>query len=186
LIEDGSKEGELRNTDCLFGPTTAYLPTAEAATANLNTAKMNYSAKAAFKVPTLRNIELTGPYMHNGSMATLQQVIEFYARKGNFDNADKHRSVSQINLSSSLLGDSRRALVEFLKTFTDERVRYEKAPFDHPEIAIPNGHLGNSQIVTSGNPLGSNLAKDFMLTLPAVGANGSFDPILPFDEGLAP
>lgn len=186
LIADGSKEGKLRNTDCLFGPTTAYLPTAEAATANLNTAKMNYSTKAAFKVPTLRNIELTGPYMHNGSMATLQQVVEFYARKGNFENADKHRSVSQINLSSNLLGDSRRALVEFLNTFTDERVRYEKAPFDHPEIAIPNGHLGDSKIVTSGNPLGSNLAKDVMFTLPAVGANGSFEPIQPFDEGLAP
>jgi hypothetical protein len=120
--------------------------------------------------------------MHNGSMATLEQVVEFYARKGNFENADKHRSVSQINLSSNLLGDSRRALVEFLNTFTDERVRYEKAPFDHPEIAIPNGHL----IVNSGNPLGSNLAKDVMLTLPAVGANGSFDPIQPFDAGLAP
>ena len=36
----------------------------------------------AFKVPSLRNIELTGPYFHNGGSATLEQVIEFYNRGG--------------------------------------------------------------------------------------------------------
>ena len=39
----------------------------------------------AFKVPQLRNVELTGPYMHNGGMATLRQVVDFYTRGGNFD-----------------------------------------------------------------------------------------------------
>jgi cytochrome c peroxidase len=36
----------------------------------------------AFKTPTLRNIALTGPYFHNGSRATLRQVMEFYNRGG--------------------------------------------------------------------------------------------------------
>ena len=36
----------------------------------------------AFKVPSLRNVELTGPYFHNGGQATLEQVIQFYNRGG--------------------------------------------------------------------------------------------------------
>ena len=38
----------------------------------------------AFKTPSLRNVELTGPYFHNGGASTLMQVVEFYARGGNF------------------------------------------------------------------------------------------------------
>ena len=38
-----------------------------------------------YKTPTLRNIELTSPYMHNGSLATLKDVIEFY-NKGGIEN----------------------------------------------------------------------------------------------------
>ena len=38
----------------------------------------------AFKVPSLRNVALTAPYFHNGSAATLMQVVEFYNRGGNF------------------------------------------------------------------------------------------------------
>ncbi|MGH8537650.1 MAG: cytochrome-c peroxidase [Gammaproteobacteria bacterium] len=38
----------------------------------------------AFKTPGLRNVELTGPYFHNGGMATLRQVVQFYNRGGNF------------------------------------------------------------------------------------------------------
>jgi hypothetical protein len=39
-------------------------------------------AEGAFKSPGLRNVELTGPYFHTGSAATLEQVMEFYARNG--------------------------------------------------------------------------------------------------------
>lgn len=186
IIPDGSKEGVLRNTDCLRGETAAFLPSVDAAVASLNTTKMGYATKAAFKVPSLRNVELTGPYMHNGSMATLQQVIEFYARKGNFENDDKQQSVSQINLSSLAATASRAALVEFLKTFTDPRVRYERAPFDHPEISVPNGHVVNNGDIVSGNSINGALAQDIMLTVPAVGANGRDTPLQPFDAGLQP
>lgn len=100
---------------------------------------LGVAVKAAFKVPTLRNIELTGPYMHNGSMATLEQVIEFYGRQGNFHNENLHFQVSTI--SSSINSPANRAdLIAYLKAFTDDRVRYEKAPFDHPEVVVPNGH----------------------------------------------
>ena len=146
---------------------------------------MSIATKAAFKVPTLRNIELTGPYMHNGSMSTLEQVLEFYSRKGNFNNDNKHIVVNQIALSGQP-ASIRADLIEFLKTLTDERVRYDKAPFDHPEIVVPHGHAGDNVAVTPGNPLNSNLAIEETMTIPAVGANGLQDPIRPFDTYLAP
>ncbi len=128
---------------------------------------LGVAVKAAFKVPTLRNIELTGPYMHNGSMATLEQVIEFYGRQGNFHNENLHFQVSTI--SSSINSPANRAdLIAYLKAFTDDRVRYEKAPFDHPEVVVPNGHEGNHEAVVAGNPLQADLAKDEVLVVPAV------------------
>jgi hypothetical protein len=73
-------------------------------------------------------------------------------------------------------------LVAFMKSLTDERVRWEKAPFDHPSLTIPNGHLGNEQRV-SGNP-----AQETTMNLPAVGAAGRqakrLSALQSFDTGL--
>src|SRR5207245_11078580 len=43
---------------------------------------------AAFKAPSVRNGELTGPYFHNGGKATLEQVVDFYSRGGDFHEAN--------------------------------------------------------------------------------------------------
>jgi len=129
---------------------------------------------------------LTGPYMHNGSMATLEQVIEFYTRGGNFTN-DAKQVTRVFQLADLQFSPQNRAdLIAFLKTLTDDRVRYEKAPFDHPEIKIPHGHVGDSQAVSGGNPIAAVLAKDNFLTIEAVGAEGNTSPLLPFEHQLAP
>ncbi|MGZ4960470.1 MAG: cytochrome c peroxidase, partial [Methylomonas sp.] len=137
IVADGSKEGILRDQNCpQLATSAAYIPTAAAAAANLAGQKMAYSNQGVFKIPSLRNIELTGPYMHNGSMATLEQVVEFYARGGNFDSIHKHNATTMAagaGFDASSIAD----MVEFLKSLTDERVRHESAPFDHPEIVIP-------------------------------------------------
>ena len=44
------------------------------------------SGGGSFKSVGLRNIELTGPYFHNGGTATLEQLVDFYARGGDFAN----------------------------------------------------------------------------------------------------
>jgi cytochrome c peroxidase len=180
---EGSREGVLLQQDCT-DPSLAFIPTVSAATASLITdpSKLAESTQAAFKIPTLRNIELTGPYMHNGSLATLDQVVEFYARRGNFNNPNMNEFVTQMSLASS--AKDRADLVEFLKTLTDERVRYERAPFDHPEIVIPNGHEGDESLVTSGNSLSPVLGKEEYLTVPAIGANGKTQPLAPFVNQL--
>ncbi|MFZ9090687.1 MAG: cytochrome-c peroxidase, partial [Planctomycetaceae bacterium] len=118
----------------------------------------------AFKTPTLRNVELTGPYMHNGGMKSLTEVVEFYVRGGNFPKtnaADLHPDIGEI----SELQENPQAvsyLVEFLMHLTDERVRYQAAPFDHPELYLPLGHAG----VEYGKLL------DHIVVLPATGRDG--------------
>ena len=140
-----------------------------------------------FKVPQLYNVELTGPYMHNGGMSTLEQVLDHYmGREGNFNakaahpNADIHKGVLLIFDNSA---KARSDLIAFLGALTDERVRYEKAPFDHPEVRVPNGHPGNEQQV-QGAANDPGLAKDDILTVPAVGRNGRVEPLAPFYELL--
>jgi cytochrome c peroxidase len=83
------------------------------------------------KTPSLRNVELSGPYMHNGGFATLRQVVEFYDRGGDFPNSE----IDPLGLSES----EKVALVDFLLALTDERVRIQAAPFDHPQLHVPNG-----------------------------------------------
>jgi len=142
----------------------------------------------SFKTPTLRNIELTGPYFHNGGYGTLEQVVEFYNRGGNRrstangDTTGYGRNTSNFDSDVMRLGLSdaeKAALVAFLKSLTDDRVRYEKAPFDHPSLKIPNGHKGDN--VTVQTPDG-NKALDELTTLPAVGAAGLAAPIKPFQQ----
>ncbi|HLO98002.1 MAG TPA: cytochrome c peroxidase [Fimbriimonas sp.] len=63
--------------------------------------KSNLAMKAAFKIPTLRGVGKTAPYMHNGSLKTLEDVVEFYNRGGdegklpklNLTEAEKHALV---------------------------------------------------------------------------------------------
>jgi cytochrome c peroxidase len=178
LIPDGTREGVLRNQNCV-DPNTAYIPSIAAAQANLTGPEMGVGTQAAFKVPTLRNIELTGPYMHNGGMAILQQVLEFYARQSNFPNDNLSFNILSVqgNVSDTNIAPN---LITFLKALTDERVRYEKAPFDHPQLTVLHGHVGNDQQVTPGNPLDPSLAQDQYLELPAVGADGLSTPVKAF------
>lgn len=73
-----------------------------------------------FKVPSLRNIELTGPFMHDGRFSTLAQVVEHYnsgVRNSNdLDNRLRDgRGVRRLNLSNN----EKQALVDFLLTLTD-------------------------------------------------------------------
>jgi cytochrome c peroxidase len=187
-LADGLIADPNGNTDCFLGSAFAIIPTPAAAESELQnpgSPKMASSITAAFKVPTLRNVELTGPYMHNGSMKTLDEVIEFYARGGNIKSGDTHDNILEAG-ELQLIPQSRTDLIAFLKLLTDERVRLEQAPFDHPELPIPNGHQGNHISTTAGNPLDTSLAKDEMLIIPAVGTNGLNTPILPFEDYLQP
>jgi cytochrome c peroxidase len=122
----------------------------------------------ALKAPGLRNVELTAPYFHNGGQLTLRQVVEFYNRGGDFHE----RNIANLDPDIQNLGltnEEKDALVAFLQSLTDERVRNESAPFDHPQLFIPSGHPGNQNSVTND---GTGQATDKLVEIPAVGRNG--------------
>jgi len=139
-------------------------------------------ADGAFKVPGLRNVELTGPYYHNGGMSTLRQVIDFYNRGGDFHEYNANDLAPDIE-TIGLTEDEKDALVAFLKALTDERVRYNAAPFDHPQLFVPNGHVGDELSVVD-NGQGLNIAGDNLREIPMSGAQGygSASPIRNFLE----
>jgi cytochrome c peroxidase len=71
----------------------------------------------AYKTPTLRNVALTAPYMHDGSLATLEEVVEFYDR-GGIDNPGKDPLLARLGLTV----EEKQALVAFLRALTGDNV----------------------------------------------------------------
>ena len=70
--------------------------------------------RGSFKVPTLRNIALTSPYMHDGSLKTLEEVINHYA-KGGENNENKDKRVVPFKLND----EEKLELMAFLQSLTD-------------------------------------------------------------------
>ncbi|MBV9173909.1 MAG: cytochrome C peroxidase [Chloroflexi bacterium] len=132
----------------------------------------NQNIQSAFKAPQLRNVELTGPYFHNGGQLTLMQVVDFYNRGGDFDNAQVDENMHSLGMGEQDKID----VVNFLLALTDERVAHEQAPFDHPSLCAANGQVGDSNAVQSGSTLPGDgsaaVAADQVLCVQAVGAGG--------------
>jgi len=73
-----------------------------------------------FRTPTLRNVEVSAPYMHDGSLATLNDVIEFYAAGGKGhgkSNPLKSRFVAGFDLQLQ----QKQELIAFLHSLTDSQ-----------------------------------------------------------------
>lgn len=139
------------------------------------------AVNGAFKTPGLRNIELTGPYFHNGGKSTLRQVVDFYDRGGDFSQQnmeDLDPDIRSLNLTEL----EKQDLVAFLISLTDPRVKLKKAPFDHPSLCIPDGHKNDEQILVQD---GVTLrALDNTFCMKAVGSAGvsSLEALKPFLE----
>jgi cytochrome c peroxidase len=144
----------------------------------------------SFKAASLRNVELTGPYFHNGGKLTLRQVVDFYAHGGDFpitNAADRDFNLVNLRLEmqSNLSDEEMVALVDFLLELTDDRVRFERGPFDHPEVFVPldgrapdntfgrPGLLAQAPGLCTGQPGGVGM----FCQVPAVGAAGKAAPV---------
>ncbi len=121
-VSDAAKRGEIQFFDqrlscfrCHGGPnfsgSTEFHDTGVAANAG------------KFKAPTLRNIALTAPYMHDGSIPTLEAVIDHYAAggKNGHDNPDKDPLIAGFTISPR----DRADLIEFLKSLTDNELIHD-------------------------------------------------------------
>jgi cytochrome c peroxidase len=126
------------------------------------------SVRGAVKTPGLRNIELTGPYFLNGGQATLSQLVDFYSRGGDFPSVDIDPELKRAGFSA----DDKAAVVAFLKSLTDERVRAQSAPFDHPSLIVPNGMV-----------LVNGVMQEQTINLPATGKDGGA-PLVKFCQSI--
>ena len=77
----------------------------------------NAAERWAYRTPSLRNVAITGPYMHDGSLATLEAVIEYY-QHGGIDNPGKDQLVQPLQLST----EEKRDLAAFLRSLTGDKV----------------------------------------------------------------
>lgn len=130
----------------------------------------------AFKAPGLRNVKFTGPYLHNGSKASLRQVLEFYKTAGHFSVLNFNNLDAGMRIFNDGPADE-AAIVELMETgLTDWRVAHQQGPFDHPEICVPNGHDPVTGVTR-------------LVGIPAVGTTGgvrlaTFEEILSGATGL--
>ncbi|MDG1331084.1 MAG: cytochrome c peroxidase [Crocinitomicaceae bacterium] len=76
-----------------------------------------------FRIPTLRNIEHTYPYMHDGRYKKLREVIEYYAEE--LDRSNPYLS-EQLNGDLKLSGNDQKDLIAFLCTLTDRTFLYDR------------------------------------------------------------
>ena len=107
----------------------------------------NANDRGHFRVPSLRNIELTAPYMHDGRFQTLEEVVEHYnsgvqahpnlsnqLRANGGQNGRGNNTVTprRLNLSAT----DKQALVAFLKTLTDTEF-IKDSRFSNPFVPVP-------------------------------------------------
>ena len=133
----------------------------------LNEKFQRVAVDGAFKTPGVREVNLTGPYWHNGAAATLKQVVEFYDNGGNFCKPNRNNldpDIQPLGLSE----EEKTNLVHFLLSLSDPRVALEKAPFDHPSLKVANNGKRNSSVIQ----------------IPAIGRKGraplNLPPLKPF------
>src|SRR5262245_34886516 len=100
----------------------------------------------AFKVPTLRNVALTAPYMHNGKYKTLEEVLSFYSKGGGKGEGLEIPNLDDKIRVFSLSTEEQQDLVAFLNALTDETRR--------PEVPdrVPSGLPVVPRLASSGRP----------------------------------
>ncbi|MEO6360436.1 MAG: cytochrome c peroxidase [Sphingomicrobium sp.] len=120
LFMTGVREGGAACSSCHLPPTFAL-------TADARSNGLDPGERRLFKAPSLRNVGLTGPYMHDGRFQTLAQVVAFYDKGvqqgAALDDRLRQRGKPQrLNLSEA----DRAALVAFLKTLDDPVMTMDK------------------------------------------------------------
>jgi cytochrome c peroxidase len=167
-----------------FGPLShakRRFPGALPATFDGAAVSKGFGVEGAFKIPSLRNVALTAPYFHNGDARTLREAVELYSRGGNVAPVTQTDGTPIEPLGvPRLTSEEVDAIVAWLEALTDERVLFRRAPFDHPQLFVPDGHAGDATTLTDAD--GDGFADDVMVEIPAVGAAGGA-PLPGFLEG---
>lgn len=149
--------------------------------------------RGRMRTPSLRNVELRPPFMHNGRFASLEEVVDFYDRGGDFDAPNKDARVRELFLTEV----EKANLLAFLtRPLTDPRVAAGEFPFDRPTLfsessRVPrvegNGVAGSGGLVPEAIALEPALLGNPNFTVAVEGALGGANALLvidPQDPGL--
>ena len=130
----------------------------------------NANNMGEFRTPSLRNVGLRGPYFHDGHFATLEQVVAFYNRGGDFDAPNiNHNLIRPLGLSPQQQSD----LVAFLRNaLTDPRVLAGTAPFDRPTLYSESNRV--PQITATGTQGSGGAVPQVTAIEPPLVGNESF------------
>ena len=82
---------------------------------------LNPDDRGKFKVPSLRNVEYTAPYMHNGKLKSLQAVLDFYVSGVQMSSTLDPLLTQNAQPGIGLNADEKNRIIDFLKTLTDEQ-----------------------------------------------------------------
>jgi cytochrome c peroxidase len=109
------------------GADTAVLSNAKTSSLGRYAVTRDLTDVGAFKTPTLRSIELTAPYLHDGSLKTLEEVVKFYNNGGRINETDPVPELLSGGIRPLNLTDAEEAdLVEFLKALTSQEFAKKK------------------------------------------------------------
>ncbi len=123
-----------------------------------------------FRVPSLRNVSLRPRFFHNGRFTTLNEVVAFYNRGGDFPNNPNvpNNLIRPLGLGQNQQND----LVEFLRSLTDPRVTAESGPFSRPMLYTESNRV--PQITGTGRA-GSGAATPLIRAIsPPIAGNPNF------------
>lgn len=140
------------------------------------------------RTPSLRNLDLRAPYMHNGRFASIEEVVDFYNRGGDFDAPNKDPRVRELFLTP----EERANLIAFLgRPLTDPRLAAGLPPFDRPTLytesaLMPSvegsGLAGSGGLVPELIALEPPLLGNPSFTVALQGALGGADALLVIDS----
>jgi cytochrome c peroxidase len=141
----------------------------------------NNADRGRMRTPPLRNVELSPPYMADGRLRTLEEVVDFYDRGGDFTAPNKDPRIVPLGLTPQ----QRAAIVTFLRRpLTDPRAQNETGPFERPMLFGESPYL--PQPASAGTPgLGGDTPRLIAIEAPIAGTS-EFTIGIDYGRPLAP
>ncbi len=149
----------------------------------------NNNDRGSFRVPSLRNVELRQSFFHNGRFTTLEDVVAFYNRGGDFNAPNKPNGLIR---PLGLNANQRAELVAFLRRpLTDSRVASETERFDRPMLymesarvpeIVGNSRAGSGGIVPQIKAMSPPIVGNPHFTVSLYSAIGNASAVLVIDE----
>ncbi|MFT3745368.1 MAG: cytochrome c peroxidase [Pyrinomonadaceae bacterium] len=141
----------------------------------------NNNDRGEFRVPSLRNVELRKSFFHNGRFTSLDDVVAFYNRGGDFNAPNKPGIIRPLGLNANQRAD----LVAFLRRpLTDPRVAAETERFDRPALYMESDRVPQS--FGSGRAGSSSIMPQIKAISPPLVGNPNFTVSLSGAIGNAP